>query len=78
MRIGHRLPNKGDTMRIHTLRSIAEQAGREHYHARYVAERLGVKPIALAGGVGIYSDADADHIARELRRIEAERRAVAL
>jgi len=58
---------------VPTVGSIADQLGVPVHRVRYVIESRGIEPSGRAGNARVFSDADVDRIASELRRIERER-----
>ena len=56
-----------------TVGEIARRLGEPVHRIEYVIRTRGLKPVSRAGHAGIYSEADVQYIASELRRIDAER-----
>jgi len=58
---------------VQTVGSIAEQLGVPVHRIRYVIESRRIEPSGRAGNARIFTDADVERIASELRRIERDR-----
>jgi DNA-binding transcriptional MerR regulator len=56
-----------------TVGEIARRVGTPVHRVEYVIRSRGIKPISVAGNARIFSEADVQHIASELRRIDEER-----
>jgi hypothetical protein len=52
-----------------TFGVIAEQLGAPPHRVNYVIESRGIKPRGRAGNARVFSDADVQQLASELRRI---------
>lgn len=66
------------TKTLWTVARIAERSGVARHRVEYVIDSRGIKPIGTAGIARVFDDRDADLIAHELRRIDAERDRIAL
>jgi len=58
---------------VPTVGSIAGRLGVPVHRIRYVIESRRIEPTGRAGNARIFTDADVEQIASELRRIERER-----
>ncbi len=56
-----------------TVGEIAQRLGVPVHRVVYVIESRDIRPAGLAGRARVFSKADIDHIASELRRIDEER-----
>ena len=56
-----------------TVGTIAQRLGVPSHRVVYVIESRGIKPAGRAGQARVFTEADVQHIASELRRIDAER-----
>ena len=61
------IPNVG------TIGEIARRTGCPHHRIEYVIRSRDIKPVGRASNVRVFSEADIDRIANELRRIDADR-----
>jgi len=61
-----------------TVGEIARRTGYPQHRVEYVIRSRDIRPTARAGNARIFSEADVDRIASELRRIDAERGGVEL
>lgn len=58
---------------VPTVGEIARRFGVQVHQVEYVIRTRGIEPIGRAGSAYVYSEADAERIGSELRRIRAER-----
>ncbi len=56
-----------------TIGEIARRLGKPLHRVEYIIRSRDIRPAGLAGNARVFSDADVDRIARELRRMDAER-----
>jgi predicted transcriptional regulator len=56
-----------------TIGEISRRTGYPIHRVRYVIESRGIRPASRAGIANVYTEADVQHIASELRRIDEER-----
>lgn len=56
-----------------TIGEIARRCGVPTHRVDYIIATRGIKPVAMAGHSRIFTEADVEHIASELRRIDEER-----
>jgi hypothetical protein len=56
-----------------TVGVIAQRLGAPVHRVRYVIDTRHIRPVAIAGAARVFSDADVQHIASELRRIAEEK-----
>jgi hypothetical protein len=66
------------TKTLWTVARIAERAGVARHRVEYVIDSRGIKPLGRAGVARVFDERDADLIAHELRRIDAERDGIGL
>lgn len=59
--------------RLPTIGVIADQVGKKPHHVAYVVRSLGLKPIARAGVLRVFSEADVIRIKAQLASIAAAR-----
>ena len=60
------------TPNVPTVGEIARRLGVPVHRVEYVVRARGIRPSGWAGNARIFTDADVDRIAGELRRIQAE------
>jgi DNA-binding transcriptional MerR regulator len=65
------------TRQANTVGTMAKRADVDHHRVSYFIRSRGIKPVMRAGIQRIFSDADADWIVDELRRIDADRKEAA-
>lgn len=58
---------------VPTVGEIARRLGVPVHRVEYVLRARRIEPAGRAGNAYVYSDADVDRIASELRRMDAER-----
>lgn len=58
---------------VPTVGEIARRIGQPLHRVEYVIRSRRLQPTRLAGNARIFSEADVEHIAAEIRRIDAER-----
>ncbi len=63
------------TMRVPTVGEIARRLGRPLHRVEYLIRARGIQAASWAGNAKVYTEADVDLIAEELRRIDAARAA---
>jgi predicted transcriptional regulator len=56
-----------------TIGEISRRTGYPIHRVRYVIESRGIRPASRVGIANVYTEADVQHIASELRRIGEER-----
>ena len=59
--------------RLATTGEIAKILGRPTHKVEYVVRTRGIRPSARVGNLRVFSQADVDYVAAELKRIEADR-----
>ena len=58
---------------VPTVGEIARRLGEPVHRVEYIIKARGIRPSARAGNCRVFSDADVDFIAAEVRRIDAEK-----
>jgi hypothetical protein len=56
-----------------TVGEICKRLGEPIHRVRHVLSTRNIQPHSRAGCAGVYSEADLQHVASELRRIDEER-----
>ena len=59
---------------LSTTGAIARRAGEPIHRVQYVVRTRHIKPVAVAGNLRVFSEAQVQRIESELRRIAADRR----
>lgn len=60
-----------------TVGEIARQTGYPIHRVEYVIRSRNIRPASRAGNVRVFTEADVEHIAHELRAIDEERGGIA-
>jgi len=58
---------------VPTVGEIARRLGVPEHRVEYIIQSRNIRPHSRAGNLRIFSEADVQHIASELRRIDAEK-----
>lgn len=58
---------------VPTVGEIARRLGVPLHRVEYIVRARNIRPSGRAGNARVFTEADVDHIASELRRIDAER-----
>lgn len=61
-----------------TIGAIASRLGESVHRVAYVIRSRGITPAGIAGNSRVFTEADVNRIASELRRIDEEREGVTL
>ncbi len=56
-----------------TVGEIAKRLGVPYHRVTYVIETRKIRPLGVAGQARVFTEANVDHIASELRRIDADK-----
>jgi DNA-binding transcriptional MerR regulator len=63
----------GEVLVAPTVGEISRRTGYAIHRIRYVIDSRGIRPASRAGVANVYSEADVQRIASELRRIDEDR-----
>ena len=61
------------TTRAPTIGEIARRLSQPIHRIEYIISSRGIEPQCRAGAARVFSEADVDHIAAELRRIDTDK-----
>ena len=56
-----------------TIGEIARRTGEPLHRVEYIIRSRNIQPTGRAGNLRVFTEADVEHIASELRRIDADR-----